>query len=179
MCRADWGPRQLFAIGPSGVPRENSLFIKLFVARHLNHHAVRQGIDNRCANPVQTARCLIGLAAELTRPRAGCIKSPQARICLGIWGADQSDAAAIVADGHAIICVQFNLDPVGMACDRLVHRVVKDFGHQMVQGAFIGAADIHAWAFAYRFQAFQHLDRWHFRKRHLKIYKSYLFWACP
>ena len=66
---------------------------------------------------------------------------------------------AIVADCDGVICGQFNLNPIGMTRDSLVHRVVKDFCHQMVQGAFIGAANIHARALADGFQPFQHLNR--------------------
>ncbi len=55
--------------------------------------------------------------------------------------------------------MQFNLDPVGVACDGFVHRVVEHFGHKVMERAFIGAADIHAGAFADGFQPFEHLDR--------------------
>ncbi len=68
------------------------------------------------------------------------------------------DAAAVVADGDRVILVQLDLDPGGMAGDGLVHRVVEDLGDEVVQRAFIGAADIHAGAFADGFQPLQHLD---------------------
>ena len=45
-----------------------------------------------------------------------------------------------------------------MARQRFVHRVVDDFGEQMVQRLFVGAADIHAGTAAYRLEPFQHLD---------------------
>ena len=41
------------------------------------------------------------------------------------------DTAAIVADSDRIIIVKFNFNPVGMACDSLIHRVVQNFGNQM------------------------------------------------
>jgi len=62
------------------------------------------------------------------------------------------NATAVVTDRHGIISVQFNLDPVGMACDGLVHGVIKHLCHKVVQRAFIRAADIHARAFAHGFQ---------------------------
>ena len=102
---------------------------------------------------MQTARGLIGFAREL----AACVQGAQDHFERGfvgkLWVRINRDAAPVVADGHGIIGVQFNLDPVGVARDGLVHRVVQNFGDQMVQRAFVGAADIHAGAFAHRFQA--------------------------
>ena len=69
------------------------------------------------------------------------------------------NAASVVAHHDTEISQQFDLDPAGMAGDRLVHRIVEDLGHKVMQGAFIGAADIHAGALADRFQSLQHLDR--------------------
>ena len=54
--------------------------------------------------------------------------------------------------------LQRDLDEAGMAGDRLVHRVVEDFGGQMVQRGFVGAADIHAGPPADRLQPLQNLD---------------------
>ena len=69
------------------------------------------------------------------------------------------DAAAVVADGDGVVGVKFDLDAVGVARDGLVHRVVEDFGDQVVERAFVGAADVHAGALADGLQAFEHLDR--------------------
>jgi hypothetical protein len=49
-----------------------------------------------------------------------------------------------------------HLDEGGVAGDGLVHRVVDDFGEQVVQRLLVGAADIHAGAAAHRLQPFQH-----------------------
>ena len=54
--------------------------------------------------------------------------------------------------------LKFHLDEGGVPGQRLVHGVVDDFGEQMMQRLFVGAADIHAGAAAHRLQAFQHLD---------------------
>ena len=53
---------------------------------------------------------------------------------------------------------QFHLDEGGMPRQRLVHRVVDDFGEQMMQRLLVGAADIHARPPPYRLEAFEHLD---------------------
>ena len=68
------------------------------------------------------------------------------------------DAAAVVGDGQKAVGAQFDLDEGGMSRQRLVHGIVDDFGEQMMQRLFVGAADIHAGTAAYRLQAFQHLD---------------------
>ena len=67
-------------------------------------------------------------------------------------------AAAIVADGQDIARRKFHLDAAGMAGHRLVHRIVEDFGGQMMQRVDVGAADIHAGAAAHGLQPFQNLD---------------------
>jgi hypothetical protein len=68
------------------------------------------------------------------------------------------NAAAIVGDGQESVGAQFDLDEGGVAGQRLVHRVVDDFGEQMMQRLLVGAADIHAGPAAHRLEAFQHLD---------------------
>jgi len=61
-------------------------------------------------------------------------------------------AAALICNHCAIM--QFD-NAVGMAGHRLVHRVVDDFGKQMMQRLFVGAANIHARPPTYRLQSFQ------------------------
>ena len=68
-------------------------------------------------------------------------------------------AAAVVGDGQAVAGLQRDLDPGGMAGDRLVHRIVEHFGGEVVQRALVGAADVHAGAAADGLEPFQHLDR--------------------
>ena len=68
------------------------------------------------------------------------------------------NAAAIVGDGQKSVGAQFHFDEGGMARQRLVHGVVDDFGEQMMQRLFVGAADIHAGPAANRLEAFEHLD---------------------
>lgn len=75
---------------------------------------------------------------------------------LGV-GVDR-DAAPVVAHDNALIGPQFDLDTAGMAGHGLIHRVVQDLGDKMVQGALIGAPDIHAGSFAYRLQPLENLD---------------------
>ena len=107
---------------------------------------------------MQAARCLIGLAAEL----AARMERAEDHLERGFAGEFRvrvdGNAAPVVAHGQRIIRVQFHFDPIGVARDGLVHRVVEDLGDKVVQGAFVGAADIHAGAFADGFEPFEHLD---------------------
>ena len=129
------------------------------VAGDLHDHGVAERVDDRGADAVQTAGGLVGLAGEF----AARVQRAEDDLERGFVGEFRvridGDAAAIVADGDGVIGVQLDLDPVGVAGDGLVHRVVQHLGHQVVQRAFIGAADIHAGAFADRFQPLKHLDR--------------------
>ena len=68
------------------------------------------------------------------------------------------DAAAVVGDRHKTVGLHLDVDPVGVAGQRLVHGVVDDFGEQMMQRLLVGAADIHAGAAAHRFEPLQNLD---------------------
>ena len=69
------------------------------------------------------------------------------------------DAAAVVDDGQAVAGLERDLDAAGVAGDRLVHRIVDDLGGEVVEGARVGAADVHAGAAADRLEPFEHLDR--------------------
>ena len=107
---------------------------------------------------MQPARGLIGLARKL----AAGVQGAQDDLERGFVGEFRvriyRDAAAVVADGDRMIGVEFDLDPVGVARDGLVHRVVEHLGHKVMQRALIGAPDIHAGTFSDRLQPLQHLD---------------------
>jgi hypothetical protein len=68
------------------------------------------------------------------------------------------NAAAVVVDGDKAVGRHLDFDPVGMACERLVHGVVDHLGEQVMQRLLVGAADIHARPAAHRLEALQHFD---------------------
>ena len=68
------------------------------------------------------------------------------------------DTASVVGDGDEAVGRHLHLDRGGVTAERLVHRVVDDFGEQVMQRLLVGAADIHAGAPANRFQSLEHLD---------------------
>ena len=107
---------------------------------------------------MQTARSLIGLAGKLAARVKGAEDHLQRRLAGKLGVGIERHATAIVADGQRIVGVQLHLDPVGVTGDRLVHGVVEDLGHQVMQRALVRAADVHAGSLADRLQPLQHLD---------------------
>ena len=67
-------------------------------------------------------------------------------------------AAPVVGDRQEPFLVELDLDPGGVAGDRLVHRVVDHLGEEVMHGLFVGAADVHAGAAAHRLKALEDLD---------------------
>jgi len=120
---------------------------------------IGQGVYHGNADAVQAARSLIGLAAELAAGVQGAEDDLQRRDLGEFRVRVYRDAAAVVGDGDGLVGVQFHLDAVGVTGDSLVHRVVENLGDKVVQRALVGAAYIHAGAFADGFQPFEHLDR--------------------
>ena len=107
---------------------------------------------------MQAAGGGVGLAAELpARVQRGHDDLERALVRkLGVRV--DRDAAAIVADRDPVRGRELELDPVGVAGHGLVHRIVEHLGDQMVQGALVRAADIHARPAAHRLQALEDLD---------------------
>ena len=131
---------------------------QLAVARDLDLELVRERVDDRDPDAVQTARSPIGLAAEFAARMEGrqdhferrSVREPRMRI--------DRDAAAVITDSDPVTGAELDLDAGGMAGDRLVHRIVEDFGDEVMQPALVGAADIHPGAAANRLQPLQDLD---------------------
>ena len=152
------GRAEMFERAERHAARE-TLAIELAVARHLDHRVGRQRIDHADADAVQAARGGISLAGELaTGMQHGQNDFQRALVREFRVGVDRH-AAAIVDDGQAVADFEIDLDARGMARDRLVHGIVEHFGGEMVKGALVGAADIHAGAAADGLQPLQHLDR--------------------
>ncbi|MHC3925693.1 hypothetical protein ACMZ4W_00781 [Brevundimonas naejangsanensis] len=121
--------------------------------------AFRQGVDDRDADAVQAARGLIGLAREFAARVQHRHDDFQRRLARMARVRIDRDAAPVIAHRQIALGVQIDSDQPGVLGDGFVHRVVEHFGEQVVQGALVGAADIHARAFADGLQPLQHLDR--------------------
>ena len=129
-----------------------------FLACDFDLNALREGVDDGDADPVQTARRLVGLVREL----AAGVEHSQHHLQSGlvfIFGVRiDGNAAAIIGDGDIALRVNHDLDPVRPAGNGLVHRVVEDFREQVVIGALVRAANIHARTSSDGLQAFEDLD---------------------
>ena len=132
--------------------------IKFLAARDLDLHALGKRIGDRNADAVQPAGSLVDFRIELA---AGMQRAHDHFERGFLWKFRvriDRNAAAVVGDGDEAVRGHLDLDPVGMAGERLVHGVVDHFGEQVMQRLLVGAADIHARTAAYRLEPFQNLD---------------------
>ena len=68
------------------------------------------------------------------------------------------NAAAVVHNGDGVVGMHRDLDGGAEAGHGLVHRIVHDFPHQMVQTAHRGRTNVHAWALADGLEALEDLN---------------------
>jgi len=68
------------------------------------------------------------------------------------------DAAAVVADPHAAVGEQRDLDPRRVTVHRLVDGVVHDLLDEVVQAPLTGRPDVHPGPLADRLEALEHGD---------------------
>ena len=131
---------------------------ELLAAGDLDLEPGGQRVHHRDAHAVQPARGLIDLGVELAAGMQRAHDDFERRLFRKFRMRIDRNAAAIVGHGEEAFGLEFDLDEARMPGQRLVHRVVDDFGEQMMQRLFVGAADIHAGAAADRLQALEHLD---------------------
>ena len=107
---------------------------------------------------MQAARDFVGIAVELPARVQLCHDDFCRRAPFGRVHTDRN-AAAIVCNLGGSIRQQGNSDPVSVARQRFVNRVIDNLIDHMVQARpVIGIADIHARTFANGLQALQNLD---------------------
>ncbi len=120
---------------------------------------LRERVDHRDADAVQAARHLVGVLVELAAGMEAGHDHLGRRDALAAVDVGR-DAAAVVAHRDRAVGVERDVDPVAVAGERLVDRVVDHLEHHVMQaGAVIGVADVHAGPPAYGLQALEHLDR--------------------
>ena len=126
------------------------------LAAHFDVHAGGQRVHHGDTHAVQTAGNGIAATAELA-----------AGVQLGHHGFHagdtfarhdiDGDATAIVHDANAVIRQNRDFDMAGVTCQRLIHRIIDDLIHQMVQAARTSGSDIHAWADTHGLKTFKNL----------------------
>jgi len=65
------------------------------------------------------------------------------------------DAAAVVPDRDRAVDMDGHIDPLAVPGQMLVDRVVEDLRDAVVEGSFIGAADVHSGLFSDGLQALE------------------------
>ena len=128
------------------------------VALHEHVQPVGQGVDHADAHPVQAAGGLVRLARELAARVQHGEDHLQRALARMAGVRVHRDAAPVVAHRQGAVGREGDLDHPGVAGHRLVHGVVQHLGEQVMQGALVGAADVHAGAPAHGLQPLQHLD---------------------
>ena len=132
------------------------LLVDLAVAPDLELQQLRQRVDDRDADAVQTARDLVAVVVELA---AGVEhRQHDFRRRLAALVAVDRNAAAVVDDRDGVVDVDRDVDLVAVAGERLVDRVVDDLVDEVVQPRRAGGADVHGGTLADRLEAFENLD---------------------
>ena len=124
----------------------------LAAAVDLDVEALRERVDDGCADAVQTAGCRVRAAAEL----AAGVQLREDDLDAGETGARldvDGDAARAVAHLDAAVGVQDDVDAGAVAAERLVDGVVDDLPEAVHETAGVGRADVHAGALADRLEA--------------------------
>ena len=107
---------------------------------------------------MQTTGDFVSAAAEFAAGVKHCHDNFQSRF-VGIFRVGiNRDSPTVIRDSNGIVCVHNNINFIGKTCNSLVHGVVQNLGHQMVQSCFIGAADIHSRPVADRLKPFQNFN---------------------
>src|SRR5699024_9327443 len=112
---------------------------------HLGHEAGRERVHHGDADPVQTAGDRVAAAAELAARVQDGHDHLDGGPALGRMDVD-GDAAPVVDDPQTAVRLQHHVDPVAVAGERLVDRVVDDLVHEVVQSSLPGRSDVHAGA---------------------------------
>ncbi len=123
-------------------------------ALDVQFHQGGQRVDHADAHAMQAAGEGVVVVVEL----AACMQAGQDQFHAGdlLFRVDvHRHAAAVIADFHAAILVQGDLDGTGVAGQRFVHRVVDHFLRQVVRAGGVG---VHAGAALDRVKAGQDFD---------------------
>ncbi len=113
------------------------------VALDLGDHAGRERVDDRDADTVQTAGDGVPAAAELAARVEDRHDDLDGGPALG--GVDRDgDATPVVDDAHPTVGEERHVDRVRVAGESLVHRVIHNLVHKVVEASLTGGADVHA-----------------------------------
>ena len=140
-------------------PARKGLAVEHLAPGDLDFEPLGQRIDDRHADAVQAARGLVGAGIELSTGVEHRHDDLDGRFVGKFRMRLDRHAAAVVGNGDETLGIERDVDEGGMAGDGLVHRIVDHLGEEVVQGALVGATDVHARAPPHRLQPFKDLDR--------------------
>ena len=141
----------------AGHTQVEGLHVAVTVAGDLNGELLRQRVDHRRPDTVQTAGNLVAAVAELAAGvEDGEHQGHRRDLLDGVFL--DGNATTVVGDAHATVVEQGDVDLVAVAGQGLVDGVVHDLVDQVVQATFTGGPDVHARTFANSLQALQHRD---------------------
>ena len=142
-----------------GVPAGIFLFVELLAAGHFDDAMFRERVHHGDAHAMEAAGGFIDLRVELAAGVQRGHDHFKGRLVLEFGMRIDGNAAAVIGDGEiAVRTRSVTSIQVAWPATASSMAIVHDFGEEMVQGLFIGAADIHAGAAADGLQPLQHLD---------------------
>ena len=126
------------------------------VAPDLEVELLRQRVDDRDADAVQSARHFVAVVVELAagvqhRQHDFCSRAPALMLIGG-------NTPPVVDDRDRAVDMNRHVDLVAEPSQRLVNRVVDDFVDEMVQARRPGRADVHRRPLANGLEAFEDFD---------------------
>jgi hypothetical protein len=128
------------------------------VAPHRQVEALRQRVDHGHADAVEAAGDLVAAAvAELAarvKDREHDLGRRPPLLLVHVDG----DASPVVRDGDAVVRMDRDVDVRGLACQRLVDRVVHDLVDEVVEAPRAGRADVHAGTLPHGLEALEDRD---------------------
>ena len=128
--------------------------VHLAVAGDLDLEPLGDGVDALGADAVGAAGELVTALAVL----AAGVQRGEHHLNAGnfVLRVDvDRDASAVVADADRAVDVDGDLDFCAMAREMFVDGIIEHLGNAVVQGAFVGAADVHARFFSHRLEALE------------------------
>ena len=140
-----------FLHGPLCDPAGEFLAVNCFIPRNLHRHHIGEGIDYGNSDAMQPARGCVCLVRELPTRVQGAQNHLQRRFPRVFRMLIHRNTASVINNHDFVIGLKMQLNPVGMPGHSLIHCIVQDLPHQMMQRALIRAANIHARTLADRF----------------------------
>jgi hypothetical protein len=134
-----------------------ALKINLAVLADLDLELIAQGVDDRGADAMESARHFVGILFELAARMQHGMHDFERRALFGRMHVDWN-SAAVVLDRNPIVAQNYGVDLGTETGQRFIDGVVDDLSDEMMQAALGGVADVHSGALANCFESFENLD---------------------